>query len=282
MSPSGMAEPFEISIDSARIRGETAGSGVPVVFLHAGVADRRMWAQQVQALSAEGYHVVAYDRRGHGETATEDEPFSHVVDLEAVLDRLGLNAVVLVGCSMGGAIAINFALEHPERVVALVLVSTWVAGAEPDMPDEVLELEEALAYAIESGNTSRANRVAAHLWLDGPTSAEGRVEGPVRDLFFDMNGIVLNHPKLTQEDELEPAMSHLGLITMPVLLIDGALDGEDTQDRHDELAAALPDAYSLTLEDAAHLLTLEQPDAFNDALIEFLDAVTGRGEIEPG
>lgn len=275
-----MAGAFEIAVDNARLRGESSGFGVPVVFLHAGVADRRMWAEQMRALAAEGYHVVAYDRRGFGETETADEPFSHAVDLESVLDRLGLNAVVLVGCSAGGALALDFALEHPTRVVAMVLVSTWVSGAQPDMPDEVVELEEQLAYALETGNTSRANRLAAHLWLDGPTSEDGRVDGPVRDLFVDMNGKALDHPPLTQEEEPDPAIDHLGLIAAPALLIAGSLDGEDTLDRHDELAELLPDALSILIEDTAHFPNLEQPDDFNDALLTFLEAVTGKGDAE--
>ena len=114
-----MTSPFEIPFDGATLRGESAGFGLPVVFLHAGVCDRRMWAEQMQELAMQGYHVVAYDRRGFGETDSEDVPFNHVVDLEAVLDRLGLNGAVLVGNSLGGGIAIDFALEHSDRVAAL-------------------------------------------------------------------------------------------------------------------------------------------------------------------
>lgn len=273
-----MAETFEIAVDNALIRGEAAGFGVPVVFLHAGVADRRMWTEQMRALAADGYHVVAYDRRGFGQTETADEPFSHVVDLEAVLDRLGLNAVVLVGCSAGGAVAIDFALENPGRVLALVLVSTWVSGAHPDIPEEVEDLENTIGHAIDTGNTSRANRLEAQLWLDGPTSEEGRVSGPVRDLFLEMNGIALEHPELTQEEEPDPAMDHLRMITAPVLLIAGALDGTDTLDRHDEIAERLPEAFSVLIEETAHLPSLEKPDEFNEALIKFLDAVTEPGD----
>lgn len=273
-----MAETFEIAMASARLRGEAAGFGVPVVFLHAGVADRRMWEVQMRALAVEGYHAVAYDRRGFGETESEDAPFSHAVDLEAVLDGLGLNAVVLVGCSMGGALAIDFALEHPGRVIALVLVSTALSGDERDVSDEVAELEEQIEYAAEGGNVARVNRLEARLWLDGPTSPEGRVDGPVRDHFLEMNAIALEHPPLTQEDEPEPAFDHLGLIAATVLLVAGELDGTDTLERHEELAEALPEAYAVTIEDAAHLPSLERPEDFNEILVTFLDAVTGRGE----
>jgi pimeloyl-ACP methyl ester carboxylesterase len=273
-----MSEQFEIAFDGALIRGETAGFGVPVVFLHAGVADRRMWAEAMTTVVGEGYHAVAYDRRGYGETTTADVPFSPVVDLEAVLDRLGLNAVVLVGCSMGGALAVDFALENPSRVIALVLVDTWISGAEPEMTEEVEALEEQLAYAIETGNISRANRTAAQLWLDGPTSPEGRVSGPPRDLFFEMNRIALEHPRLSEEEQPDPAIDHLALVQAPVLLVAGALDGADTIERHEDMAEAFPSAFSIIIDGAAHLPPLESPEAFTPVLVEFLDAVTRPGE----
>lgn len=275
-----MTDTFEIEFDGATLRGESAGFGVPVVLLHAGVADRRMWSETMRELAAEGYHVVAYDRRGHGQTATGDVPFSHVVDLEAVLDRLGLNAIVLVGCSMGGALAVDFALEHPGRVIALALVDTWTTGAEPEFPEEVEALEEQLAYATETGNVGRANRLAARLWLDGPTSPEGRVAGPVRDLFFEMNRIVLEHPPLTQEEPPESAMDHLHTIQAPVLLVAGELDGADTLERHEEITELFPSAFAITIPDTAHLPPLEAPEAFTPILVEFLDAVTAPGEDE--
>jgi pimeloyl-ACP methyl ester carboxylesterase len=117
-----MSSPFEIPFDGAVIRGEAAGFGYPVVFLHSGVTDRRMWSEQMQMLAEEGYHVISYDRRGYGETVTEDVPFNHLIDLEAVLDRLSIHAAIFIGSSMGGGLAIDFALEHPERTIALVLM----------------------------------------------------------------------------------------------------------------------------------------------------------------
>jgi pimeloyl-ACP methyl ester carboxylesterase len=276
-----VSERFEIAFDGALIRGAAAGFGLPVVFLHAGVADRRMWTDQMSTLASEGYHVVAYDRRGFGETTTDDVPFSHVVDLEAVLDRLGLNAVVLVGCSRGGALAIDFAIEHPERVVGLVLVGTALSGdegGEREDPEEIEALLDTLRYAEERRNIDSVNRIEAHLWLDGPLSKEGRVDGPARDLFLDMNAIALNHPKLTQEEPPDPAADHFDRITAPVLLIVGALDFPHILDRHEDLAEELDDAYAIVLEDTAHLPSLEAPEAFTPLLLEFLEALAGRGE----
>lgn len=271
--------PFEIPYDGAIIRGEADGFGLPVVFLHSGVTDRRMWAGQMQELAEEGYHVIAYDRRGYGETETQDVPFNHLVDLEAVLDSLSIHAAILVGSSMGGGLAIDFAIEHPERTIGLVLVGTAITGADSaEIPDEAADLEDALEYATERGNLDTVNRIEAHLWLDGPLSQSGRVSGEVRDLFLRMNAIHLNHPELTEEEEPDDAVDNLSAITAPTLLVVGELDMPDIVARHEDLSEELENAFAVVLEDTAHFPSLERPDLFNPILLEFLEAVTGQGD----
>lgn len=267
---------FEIRFDGALIRGEAGGFGIPVVFLHAGVADRRMWAEQMRELAAEGYHVIAYDRRGHGETISPDEPFNHLVDLEAVLDQLGIHAAVLVGASMGGGLAIDFAIENPGRTIGLVLVGTAITGADPvQIPEEAGEIGDALDYARERGNLDSVNRIQAHLWLDGPLSQSGRVTGEARELFLAMNEHVLHHPELTREEFPDPAVDSLSAITAPTLLVVGDLDYPEIIDRHAELSEELENSFAVVLEDTAHLPNLERPDLFNPLLREFLEAVAG-------
>lgn len=274
-----MTSPFEIDFDGALIRGEAAGFGIPVVFLHSGVTDRRMWTEQMRQLAAEGYHVISYDRRGYGETETADVPFNHLVDLETVLDRLSVHAAIFVGASMGGGLAIDFALEHPNRTVALVLMGTAVTGAEGyEVDEEVEQLEEAFEYAKERGNISTANRIQAHEWLDGPYGEAGRVTGPVRELFLAMNEIHLNHAPLTQEERPESAFHSLSAITAPTLLVVGELDCSDIIAIHEDLSEELENAFAVVLEDTAHFPSLERPDLFDPILFEFLEAVTGQGE----
>ena len=274
-----MASPFEIDFDGALIRGEAAGFGIPVVFLHSGVTDRRMWSEQMRQLAAEGYHVISYDRRGYGETETTDVPFNHLVDLETVLDRLSVHAAILVGSSMGGGLAIDFALEHPNRTVALVLMGTAVTGAEGyEVDEEVEQLEEAFEYARERGNISTANRIQAHEWLDGPYGEAGRVTGPVRELFLAMNEIHLNHPQLTPEERPQAAFHKLAAITAPTLLVVGELDCSDIIAIHEDLSEELENAFAVVLEDTAHFPSLERPDLFDPILFEFLEAVTGQGD----
>ncbi|HVW92371.1 MAG TPA: alpha/beta hydrolase [Devosia sp.] len=276
-----MASRFEVPFDSAVLVGDTDGFGLPVVFLHAGVADRRMWAEQMRSVADAGFHVVSYDRRGFGETESPDEPFSHLADLEAVLDQLSINAAILVGNSMGGALAIDFALEHPDRTIALVLIGTAVSGApQPEFSDKMLELFGARGYAEERRQWGTVANIDAQVWLDGLESERGRVSGPLRELFIEMDRQALGKPKLTQEEEPQPAYDNVAAITAPTLLVAGELDLPAILDRHDELSEELENGFAVTLEDTAHLPSFERPDLFDPLLLEFLEAVAGEGEEE--
>lgn len=272
-----MTNPFEIAFDGATLRGESAGFGLPVVFLHAGVADRRIWAGQMQAVAEAGYHVISYDRRGFGESESEDVPFSHAVDLEAVLDRLGVNAAVLVGNSLGGGIALEFALEHPDRVVALVLIGSALGGFEgEEYPEEIAELEFLLERALQRGDIEQANQIEAHMWLDGPLEEDGRVEGEPRGLFLDMNRRRRHRRPLSQEETADvPVIEHLDAIKVPTLLLVGEYDYPDVIEAHEVLAEEIEEAFAITLEETAHLPSLERPDLFDPLLLEFLAALEG-------
>lgn len=276
-----MAESFEVEAGGARFAGEIVGDdALPVVvFLHAGVADRRMWGGEMAAVSAAAYRGVTYDRRGFGETKCEpDAPFSHVDDLAAVLDHLGVaSALALVGSSQGGRIALDFALAHPGRVDALVLVAPAVSGAPPpddgDLPGEALELLERLERAEEAGDLDQVNALEARLWLDGPASPAGRVgDAGLRDLFLSMNGIALNAPPLTQEWEPPSAYERLGEVTAPALVLWGDRDFPHLAARCAHLVANLSGgAEGHCLTDTAHLPNLERPDAFRAWLLGFLE-----------
>ncbi|MGC2776670.1 MAG: alpha/beta fold hydrolase, partial [Bradyrhizobium sp.] len=119
----------------ARLAADVAGRGDPVVFLHAAVFDRTMWRAQMVGV-AKTHKVIAYDRRGFGETIADEEGHSPVADLLAIVDAFaGDRPATLVACSQGGRIAFDFALRHPSRVDALVLIAPSVSGApEPVYP----------------------------------------------------------------------------------------------------------------------------------------------------
>jgi 3-oxoadipate enol-lactonase len=123
-----------LETNGARIAYDTEGEGEPVVLIHAGVANRSMWDDQVAALR-DAYRVIRYDTRGYGETTTEKVSFSNRADIAALLDHLGEASAHIVGLSRGGMIALDFTVESPERVRSLAVVAGGISGYES--PDEV-------------------------------------------------------------------------------------------------------------------------------------------------
>ena len=260
---------FKVPSGAALLAAERTGDGPALICLHAGVADRRMYAAQMRGL-ADDFTVLCYDRRGFGQTRTPDEPFSHVEDLHAVMDATGLDAAILLGCSQGGRIAIDFTLAFPHRVRALILISTAVSGAPPEpVPEDVQPLSDALDAAEDAEDLAQVNRLEAHIWLDGPRAAEGRVFGPLRSLFLDMNGIALAHAPLTQERPPDDAYGRLSALGVPTLLIHGTLDFPYIVSRHAHMAAVVPDARSVICEGNAHLPSMENPDRVNAEIVAF-------------
>lgn len=264
-----------VQIGGARLAARQLGEGLPVVFLHAGVCDKRMWQDQMAMVAEEGWQAIAYDRRGYGESEAPDEAFSHVDDLETVLKALDIHAAVFVGCSMGGGLAVDFALRHPGRVIGLVLIGTSVTGAPWTSNEAESQLEAAEEDAYERGDLEMINRVQAHLWLDGPRTSGGRVTGAARELFFDMNAIALAKPELTLEEPRDSAWHRLGEIGAPTLLLVGDEDFTAIIDRHEHLSEEMPNAFAAVLEGVAHIPSIERPDLVNAMLLEFLDAIEG-------
>lgn len=270
-----VGEAFTVEVGQATLAGRQIGEGLPVVFLHAGVCDKRMWESQMAEAAEEGWHTIAYDRRGYGETQSTDEAFSHVDDLEAVLQTLDIHAAVFVGCSMGGGLAIDFALRHPGRVIGLVLIGTSVTGAPWSATNAEQQIEAAEEDAYERGDLDMLNRVQAHEWLDGPRAQSGRVGGAVRELFLDMNSLALSKPELTQVEQQPDAWRRVGEINAPTMLLVGDEDFTALIDRHDHLSEEMPNAFAAVLEGVAHIPSIERPDLVNSMLLEFLDAIAG-------
>ena len=259
---------------SAILNVEVRGVGAPVVFLHAAVADARMWSDQMIGVSVQG-KAIAYDRRGFGKTRYVQEDHSSVADLIAVLDALadGKKAV-LVGCSQGGRVALDAALEHPTRVSGLVLVAPNVTGAyEPEKSPEISSLLAAQAKAIKDGDIDRVNAIKAHLWLDGPLESEGRVSGKARDLLLDMNSIVLRSTAAGNDldvVQIPPAFDRLAEIKVPTLMIWGELDFPHIKERCQVVARRITNCAALEIAGSAHLPSLDKPNDVTAAIVQFV------------
>ncbi len=261
-----------VESEGARLAVTDVGEGEPIVALHAGVADRRIWERCTDMWVGAGHRVITFDQRGFGDSVTDTEPYDAVDDLTAVMDACGVGSAVLVGNSMGGRLAIDAALGTPQRISALVLIAPAVGGAPPAEPDDsIVEIVGHYEAAEESGDIDEVNRVEAHFWLDGPTRPEGRVSGAARDLFLAMNRRALELDE-TVGDVVErgPAWDRLHEIDAPTLILVGEYDAGYLMERSKHLADTIPDAALVTIPGSAHLPPLDAPGVLAPLVTDFL------------
>jgi len=270
-----LPEHLEITIGRAGLSvvRQGAGGSPSVIFLHAGIADRRSFGGVMDRLSPD-FDVAAYDRRRFGATTYRSERHDQVADLRAVLDGLEIDRAVLVGNSRGGEIALNATLAHPDRVEALVLIAPGITGAPGVVPSDVTEAEAAIWANLEAaeaaGATEALNLGEIRLWLDGPTAPEGRVGGELRELALTMNRVARSAEDPGVETEPAPAWNRLGQLACPVLVVVGDLDLGYLHIRCQWLPDQIPGAQLQVMPGAAHLPAFEQPAEFAVLLRQFL------------
>ncbi len=258
----------------ALLAAEVAGSGDPLVFLHARVADRRMWHHQMRAF-ADSHQAVAYDRRGFGETTATAEDYSAVEDLMSVLQATSNGSpAILVASSQGGGIALDAALRYPGHVRALVLIASSVTGA-PKLAHaaQVEDLLHRLAQAEAMHELKEALAIRTRLWLDGPFQFDGRVTGEARALFEEMNTIALGLPAVGRNVDAAGAYGSLDKLSVPTLVMCGDLDLPGIDERSQYIATNVPGASFKRMAGAAHLPSLEQPLAVTREIGAFIDGL---------
>jgi pimeloyl-ACP methyl ester carboxylesterase len=262
----------------ARLAFDVTGveRGADVLLIHAGVNDRRSWHHVIERLES-GHRCVAFDMRGFGETTYEPESgWSSVGDALAVLDAAAVKQPVVVACSMGGAVAVDLALAHPDRVGGLVLIGAGFSGAPYPLITEgpTAELDARIAAADAAGDVEELGRLEAWLWLDGPSAQEGRVAGPARELFLDMNGRALRAEDPGERAEIPPAWDRLGEITVPTLVLVGRLDADEILAVDEQAAALIPQARLRWLDGVAHVPHLEGDPATLEEIAAFVEALS--------
>ncbi|MCA8294990.1 alpha/beta hydrolase [Burkholderia sp. AU30198] len=258
----------------AALATEVVGSGDPIVFLHARVADRRMWGHQMREIGTRR-QAIAYDRRGFGETAAEAEAHSSVEDLIAVIQSVTDGApAILVACSQGGGIALDAALRYPSHVRALVLVAPSVTGA-PKLihAPQVDDLITRLADAEANNHIEEAIAIRASLWLDGPLQHEGRVKGEARKLFDEMNAVALGLPPAGMNTDAPIAYGRLEEISVPTLVMCGELDLPGIQERSRYLANTVSGGIFHSISGTAHLPSLERPREVTGKIVDFIGSL---------
>ncbi|MEQ1571957.1 MAG: alpha/beta hydrolase [Myxococcota bacterium] len=257
-----------VTVDGAELEVEVRGEGAPVVCLHAGIADSRMWSLQDPARWG---RMVTWDRRGFGRSRAGPAPWSPVADAVAVVDALGIERAVWMGCSMGGRLAIEVALAHPERVSALVLVAPAVSGAPFDdgVDPALIERYEALE---QGADPEALVAFETWFWLDGTASPVGRVDGPARALVEQMNRQRLS---LSAGPPQWPDGAWQQLERLPpTVLAWGSADAPGLVRMFEAAALRVPRVERVVFDGAAHFPNLEDPRGFDARARAALDRVT--------
>lgn len=257
-----------IAYDRAGPRGEA-----PVVLLHAGIADRRMWDPQWSELTAVA-DTVRLDLRGFGEsTGRPAGALSPVDDVLDTLTVLGIRRCHLVGASWGAGVAVEVALASPERVASLLL-SAPGGSLIPEATPELRSFAEAEGSALARADVEEAVDANLRWWVDGPRRDSGAVTPEVRELVRRMQRRAF---ELTADwddvDETEldpPALDRLAEVGAPTLVLVGGHDLDAIHLAAGRVAEGVPGARRVDWPDTAHLPSMERPDDFLALLGEWL------------
>ena len=237
---------------------DETGEGPPLVLLHEGVVDSRIW-ERVVPLLAERHRVIRYDQRGFGNSPRPEGPYSLVEDLVAILDAAGLERAALVGASRGGNVALSTAVELPERLSALILLGSGLSGAQLNVdwtPDQIARWESA----------EEVNDWPAMAQLDWEVWAPMGVDPELRAMFLE-NAVWSNSEDPATD---EPVAERVSGITAPTLVITGGRDVRGINEIGDRLAQDIPGAQSAVIEEADHMIPWRAPEELSHLILDFL------------
>lgn len=269
---------YDATHSGMRISCKRTGEGDAVLFLHADFVDGRMW-QGTMALLEKRWSMTAYDKLGYGSSDRAAGPLCRRKELADVMDTMGASPVHLVGCSNGGQQALDYALERPERVKSLCLVNSTPSGFVQlgDAPPEIMEM----IRASSEGRLEDANELQIRIWFDGPHRVAASWEKDRREaraLAKEMNRISVfagTFPiaDMNPLEPLEPpAISRLGEVRVPTLVVSGELDYDENRRASRVLAAGIPGARLIEMKGCAHVPPLEDARGFSAILEEFLSS----------
>jgi pimeloyl-ACP methyl ester carboxylesterase len=262
-----------MDLTDGRLFYETAGEGPALILGHAGFVDHRMWDDQWRAF-AQHHRVIRFDLRGYGKSDSLTAPVSRRVELRQVFESLRIPRAALLGCSLSGETALDFALEHPARVSALVIVSATPSGfaLQGEPPRHLMEM----FGALQTGDLALASELQNRIWIDGPFRQPGQVDPNTRGRVAEMSANALikgawNMSSMHPSDPLNPpASARLAQITAPTLVIAGGLDHPEILRAAEVMAATIPNARKVILPGCAHLPNMERPAEFNQLVLDFL------------
>jgi 3-oxoadipate enol-lactonase len=255
-----------VAVDGTTLHYDVTGSGPPIILLHGFSFDRRMWDDQVIPLAAHRT-VVRYDLRGFGASPAGTTSYSHADDLSALIEHLGYRQAALMGLSLGGGAAINFAVQQPDAVTQLIAVDPSLGGFRWSVGFVAAQ------RAVRATAMARGIDAAIAEWLALPifAPAMGRpdVAHRLTSLASDYSGSHWTTADLGRPLK-PPAIDRLGTITARTLVLVGELDTPDFHAIADAIATGVHGARRVLLPGVGHMANIEDPAGFNRAVLDFL------------
>lgn len=263
-----------IAANGARLYVEQQGAGEPLVLLHAGIADRRQWDDQLSDF-ASSFAVTRYDHRGWGRSEAPAGPVAFHEDLYALLSALGIERAHVLGISMGGTFAIDFALSHPQMVSSLILVDSWLSGFSVPASEAEQAIWAAFEAALAEEQFDRANELETDLKLVGIYRTPDMVDAQTRQRLRALHRPAFD--RLAEREAMQPwlkpeppSAERLGEISAPTLVVYGDLDVPAVPLIAAKLGSEIRNAEVVCMRGTAHVPNMEQPREFNGAVLDFL------------
>ena len=271
-----MSDAAVIGRTASGIAYEVAGSGSPIVLVHAGPADRRMWDPQWIPFQAR-HRVIRYDARGYGESLPPVGPWSQHGDLLELMAELGIAKAHLIGASMGAGIVVEAALARPEAVASIVIAAPGGALLGPPSEDLQAVWREGIA-ALDGGDIEAAVEVNLRAWVDGPSRPVEAVDPALRAFVGTMQRDAFELPEWDPDDAPEtelspPADARFAEIDCWTLVIVGEADQPAIVDAGHHLAGQIRGSRFVSWPDVAHMVSLERQAEFQGLVLDFVDAV---------
>lgn len=253
-------------VDGGQLYYEVRGEGHPVVLIHAGLWDSRIWDDQMDAFS-ERYRTVRYDLRGFGRSDRLSVPFSLRQDLADLMGFFQIPRAALVACSVGGSLAIDFTLERPEMVAALVLVAPGLSGDDTPDDDRTAGLLEQADRALADGDLETMVDLQLRAWT--PMATDPDVDRRIREIAMDNKHVDTLDWRLSRRLH-PPAAGRLSEIRAPTLVILGDHDAPVMERIVEKVVPGISGARKVLISDADHLPNMRQPDRFKREVLRFL------------
>jgi pimeloyl-ACP methyl ester carboxylesterase len=252
-----------VDVNGARLWYDEAGSGPAVLLLHGGLGDSGLWEPVVPFL-AERFRAIRSDLRFYGRSTGPNVPWSWQDDSIGVLDALGVERAALVGLSLGGRLALDIALAHPDRLWAVAGVAPGLGGHSSDAYSDEQEARYEAAEAAH--DLEAAMEIDFEVWA--PLGADDRI----RQLWRATPEANALPPDLEPLPETgAPAKERLGELSVPTLIVTASHDPAGMREIGPLVEREAPNARHLEL-DSDHYVTLREPELLSGVLLEFLTA----------